>query len=48
MSKPSRLDAIGGWALGIYAGAVAVAVSISPWLKAQSWWPWKRNRKVGG
>jgi hypothetical protein len=37
---------IGGWILGGYFAAVAVAVSLSPWLKQQPWWPWKRNRKA--
>lgn len=48
MSAPSKWDTIGGWALGIYAGAVALTVSLSPWLKEQKWWLWKGNRKVGG
>lgn len=51
MSAPreqSTADRIGGWVLGIYAGLTVAAVSFSPWLKAQPWWPWKRNRKAGG
>lgn len=51
MSEPRRAgsaDAIGGWVLGIYFGLTAAAVSLSPWLKQQKWWPWKGNRKVGG
>lgn len=47
-TERTTMDAVGGWILGTYAGVVLVLVGVGPWLKEQRWWPWRRNRKVGG